>query len=422
MTALAPTQQSRPSRARISQLPFTAVIGAFWMVVISAPRLISLGPVSLSGAVTILVAVLAVACLPIYAVNTSARRSASGTYEPSRTRVPWPLWGFLLVLATNFVYTASAGQLDVDSIQNLCVYFSFVAAIGFAATARTIEIIDRGWELFRTLGTFASYLCLVMEVTGLTFLGSRPMAIVGLIILAIVVPGKPENLWVLLAPFAMVGALALSLSRTGTAIGILFLGFIVLRGRRGKRLVRGILLVSAAVGALVWMFLYYQPFRDRFLVGDAALQIGGLSISTQGRATFWDLLLANVGENWLIGQGLGSAARLITAYIPSQSHPHNDYLRFYFEFGLLGVSLFLAGYLLLLFRVWKNARVSDSSVHWAALIAMLAVGFVAITDNPFVYPFVMLPVAALAGFSLARARLELASAGLSTKFVDGPAP
>ncbi|MAP63380.1 MAG: hypothetical protein CMH34_06470 [Microbacterium sp.] len=399
-------------RTTIGNLPFTAVVGALWMVVISAPRLISIGPITLSGALTILVAVLSVASLPMYLIGTIERRSKTGIYESARTRIPWPLWGFLLVITLNFLYVASSGQLDVDSIQNMCVYFSFVAAIAFSAMSRSSAVVDRGWQLFRTLGTFAAYLCLFMEITGLPLLGSRPMAIVGLIVLAIVVPGKPENGWVLLAPFAMVGALALSLSRTGTIIGLVFLGFIVLRGRRGKRLVRGLVLVFLAGGVLWWMFNYYQPFRDRFLEGDQALQIGGLSISTQGRATFWELLLGNIGDGWFFGNGLGSAARLITTYIPSQSHPHNDYLRFYFEFGLLGVGLFIVGYLMLILRVWKNARVSDHSVHWAALISLLAVGFVAITDNPFVYPFVMLPVGALSGFSLARARLE-ASEGIT---------
>ncbi|MGQ2914200.1 O-antigen ligase family protein [Microbacterium aurantiacum] len=369
---------------------------------------------------TILVAVLTVACLPVYAVNTQVRRSLGGTHEPARSRVPWPMWGFLLVIVTSFLHTASEGRLDVDSVQNLCVYFTFVGAIAFAAVVRTSQIVDRGWRLFRTLATFAAYLCLLMEMTGLPLLGSRPMAIVGLVILAIVVPGKPENLSVTLAPFAMVAALALSLSRTGTILGLIFLGFIVLRERRGKRLLGGLAMLAVAAAALWWMFTYYQPFRDRFLVGDAALQIGGLAISTQGRATFWDLLLGNIGDAWLTGQGLGSAARLITAHIPTQSHPHNDYLRFYFEFGLLGVGLFIAGYIMLISRVWKNARVSDHPVHWAALIALLAVGFVAITDNPFVYPFVMLPLGSLAGFSLARARLEMIE-GLSPSHVQSRA-
>lgn len=391
----------------LTALPFTATVGALWMVVISAPRLISLGPITLSGALTILVTVLAVVSLPLYALKAEQRRAHQGVVrDPRQARVPWPFWGFILVIALNSIAVAFDGMLDVDAIQNLCVYISFVAAMSFAASVATSEIVDRGWKFFRKLATFGTYLCLLMVVLDLPFLGARPMAIVGLVILAIVVPGKPENIWVKLAPFAMVGVLALSLSRTGTVIGLLLLVFVVLRGRRGRRLVKSLVLLACATVALVLMFRYYQPFRDRFLVGDEALQVGNLAISTQGRARFWEILLSNVDDQWLLGSGLGSAARLIAAYVPTQSHPHNDYLRFYFEFGILGSGLFLLGYLILIVRVAGNARESDHPVHWAATIALLAIGAVAITDNPFVYPFVMLPLASLAGFSLARARFE----------------
>ncbi len=406
----------RRDHPRTADLPFTVAVGAFWMVVVDAPRLVSLGPTTLSGGITLFVAMLTLFMLPAYGVNTAMRRRA-GWVEPARARIPWAMWAFLLFLSVSLVITTLNGAVGKNSIQNACVYLSFVGAIAFAAAAKSSEVVLYGWELMRGLATYSAYIMLAMSALNVNFLNMRAMALVALIVLAVVTPGTPRGIWMKFAPFVTVAAVLLSLSRTSTVIGVVFLIFIVLRGKRvlGKRIRGGskglFMLVTVAV-SLYLLIVHYSPLRERFLVGDNALHVGSLAISTQGRVEFWKLLLSNSSHDWLLGQGIGSSGRLLAEHFPGRgldviAHPHNDYLRLYFEFGIVGLALFVVGYVALLWRVFRNATKTDHPLHWAATIALLAVGLSAVTDNPFVYPFVMLPLGSLVGLSLALTRFEL---------------
>jgi O-antigen ligase len=388
------------------------------MLVVDAPRLVSLGPITLSGGITLFVATLTLFMLPAYGVRTEMRRCA-GWVEPASARIPWAMWGFVLFLLLSFLITTLNGAIRADSIQNACVYLSFVGAIAFAAAAKSSAVVLRGWELMRNVATYSAYLMLAASALNMLAVsalnrdfGLRPMALVALIVLALVTPGAPRDIWMKFAPFATVAAMALSLSRTSTLIGGVILVFIVLRGRRGRRLFKGLFMLLTAALSLYLLVVHYAPFRDRFLVGDNALQVGDLEISTQGRAALWTHLLSVSSDNSLLGQGIGSSGRLIAEYLPAGQadaigHPHNDYLRFYVEFGIVGLALFVIGYLVLVWRLFRSARKTDHPLHWAAFMALLAVGVSAITDNPFVYPFVMLPLGSLAGLSLALTRFEV---------------
>lgn len=400
-------------RPGIAELPFTVTVGAFWMVVVAAPRHIQLGPVTMSGALTILVAALTLCMLPAYINTASSRTDALDGKGSARPGLPWPIWGFILLLFSSFLITSFSGEANADSIQNASVYLSFVGAILFASAARSPALVLRGWGLMRSVSTVAAYLTLMMSAVGLTFLAERAMAMVGLIVLAVVIPGVPQNGFVRFAPFAAVAAMALSLSRTSTAIGLALLAFLALRRKftrgvsaGGKRLLRALFIVVGVALSAYALVVYYTPFRDRFLVGDNALKVGDLNISTQGRARLWDLIISESSDGLIFGHGTGAGAALIAERVPGQSHPHNEYLRLFFDFGIVGLGLFVLGYAALMWRTLRSARDTDHPLHWAAFIGLLSISLIAITDNPFVYPFVMLPLGSLVGLSLALDRFE----------------
>ncbi|HEY0375240.1 MAG TPA: hypothetical protein VGC94_10620, partial [Amnibacterium sp.] len=90
---------------------------------------------------------------------------------------------------------------------------------------------------------------------------------------------------------------------------------------------------------------------------------------------------------------------------PNIGHPHNDYLRLWHDFGLLGVGLFALGLLILIVGAVRRALRTEpgsSAVHWSAALGLSAVAAAAATDNVFIYPFVMLPLAAVVGVSIGR--------------------
>ena len=404
--------------ARISKLPFTIATGAAAMLLVWVPRSVQFGSVSPSGALTLLVATLTLCLLPAYAADAAARRQFETTV-PRPIRIPWPMWAFLILLLVSFLNTATTGAAGTEAVQNACVYVAFVGAIAFTPTAASPILVERGWELMRDLSTWFSYLTLAAWVFGMGPFASdragpsRAIALVGLIALAIVIPGTQRNIWMRFAPFVMVAAMALSLSRTSTAIGLAMLVFLALRGRRpargklGKSLVKAVVLLAAVAIAGYLLVVYYTPLRDRFLVGDNAWKVGDTAISTAGRTKIWELVLSNASDHWLLGHGVGSASQLVTIYFPGLDHPHNEYIRFYYDFGIIGVALFFVGYFALAWRVLRSARRTGHPLHWAALIAMLSIALAAITDNPLVYPFVTLPLGALIGLSLAMSNFEL---------------
>ena len=45
---------------------------------------------------------------------------------------------------------------------------------------------------------------------------------------------------------------------------------------------------------------------------------------------------------------MGSASQLVGETFTGLDQPHNEYLRFYFDYGVVGLALFIAGYLSLL--------------------------------------------------------------------------
>jgi hypothetical protein len=387
------------------------------MLLVAAPREIQFGPVSVTGGLTLLVAVLALCLLPGHILGSALENSPAAP-APSGTRVPWTLWAFFLFSTISFINVAMSGRADVSSVQQICIYISFFGSIVLAAAATSPLLVEKGWNLLRTVSTWFAYLAFLVSVLGVGPVAAdkpgpaRAMAIVGLVVLAIVIPGVAENKWIQFSPFAMVAAMGLTLSRTATVIGLASLVFLVLRGQRsargtvGGRFFKSAFLIAAISASAYWLVVDYAPFRDRFLIGDNAWKVGDLNISTQGRFQIWQTVLSHAEDNRVFGHGVGAASRLVTLYYPGLDHPHDEYLRFYFDFGIVGAALFFIGYATLGWRVWLNARLSDHPLHWSAFIALLGVALAAVTDNPFVYPFVMLPLGSLIGLSLARARFE----------------
>ena len=395
-----------------AQIPITVTISALWMMAAAAPSAVLIGPVSLSAIFTGLLVALILSWLPAYVLNPSTPAQFRGPVKQAGTRVPLTMWGFVLIATFGSVVIPSADyEFNVNSAQNVLVYWLFVGCIASASAAKSRSAVLAGWELMRTAATWAAYIFFAIAALRLqTALGVRTLAMGGIVVLALVVPGTPRNVWMKFAPFVVVAAMVLSLSRTATIIGCILLVFIVVReGKRSRvsyssRRFKALSVLLVSVMSLGLLVFYYEPFRNRFLVGDNAFQVGDLSLSTMGRNKMWDLMLSDP-DMWMLGHGSGAAAQLIYEHL-GLVHPHNDYLRFYFDFGIIGLILFLVGYLTLATGIFRNARRTDHPLHWAAFIAMTGVGLLSVTDNCFVYGYVMAPLGSVIGLSLALSRFD----------------
>ena len=88
------------------------------------------------------------------------------------------------------------------------------------------------------------------------------------------------------------------------------------------------------------------------------------------------------------------------------THPHNDYLRLFHDYGFAGLGLFCVGYFYMIVRTFRSALRSSEPMHWSAALGLAAVAIAAITDNVLIYPYAMIPLGVVVGASLA---LPLAS-------------
>jgi O-antigen ligase len=151
---------------------------------------------------------------------------------------------------------------------------------------------------------------------------------------------------------------------------------------------------------LVGRFIYSLPLlQARFgFVGDGAV-VGGVRINTAGRFNIWKLLLERASDSPWIGHGIGAAEDLVIGYFGTVAQPHNDFLRIYFDLGI--VALFL--WIFMCIRIGMKGFRSKSSSHMINLnfkfkyVLLFQLSVFMTTDNPLVYPFYVLPVFYLLG-------------------------
>jgi O-antigen ligase len=315
----------------------------------------------------------------------------------------------------------------VAGLQTVLVLWSLVLlALMTAAftTGVSAEVIRR--RLVKAGYILAALFTVALVATradGSSFIGRRSFALVALILMCAAVPyvGKRNRpagwLAVLLAVL-----IAASLSRTALVAAALLLAVRLSISSRGVSRVRLVALFATGVAALLWAIENVPLLRERFTGGDRAFQIGGLTISSQGRDRIWAAALSSWSESPIIGHGPGSVREAINIVIDTQTEPHNDFIRVLHDSGLVGVVLLALSILSLVVaftrRIRGAASIAHAAPHIAALLATGAFVFGMATDNPIVYIFVVLPYAVVVGLSLrepvpssprAGAKLALAS-------------
>ena len=93
-----------------------------------------------------------------------------------------------------------------------------------------------------------------------------------------------------------------------------------------------------------------------------------------------------------------------------QDHPHNDYLKIFYDSGVFGVAALILGCGMAIARhgrYWKRADQSgeqeSAKYHMTAFLAAISLTGSLVTDNVLVYTFVTIPTFVLMGLSVARA-------------------
>ena len=296
-----------------------------------------------------------------------------------------------------------------QGVQFMMVQAAFLGALLVASTARRAV----GPRLEHVVGRCFRFTAVVLG--GATVLGTlgfggaiggtRPSAIVALVgmgwFLAEYRAGNRRALWWSLA---IAAEIAISLSRTALLASVVVIVIALLFGSRKHRS-RNAMLCGLLVLIGGWAVTSWAPLHDRFVQGDVSLSVGGISVNAEGRTQVWAKLWSDIPDALVFGRGPGTASARSVKILASFDHPHNDYLRILYDFGLLGTSMF-AWFVFRCARLLrKTTRRSAGSIPaCAAQYAGLAVLIMMATDNPLDYSFVMIPLGALIGVALGSTR------------------
>ena len=173
-------------------------------------------------------------------------------------------------------------------------------------------------------------------------------------------------------------------SRSATLVLVALWFALPLRGRMGTKLLAATVLILTAIAA------FYTPMvQERFFhSGHGTLSdIAEGDFDTSGRGEAWPLIFEKAMELPLKGRGIGESAAFVPEVWQGIDKPHNDFLRIFFETGIVGVFLFTAAMIIQIVLLWRMTRRSDES-NWpatAALLGFVAFALLAATDNPIIY-------------------------------------
>jgi O-antigen ligase len=246
-----------------------------------------------------------------------------------------------------------------------------------------------------------------------SFFGKGAVALYGLPVLSLALSFwryRKHEEWPRWAAGFCLGLILSTVGRMPSAVA----AFVLLPARYLKfdhRLLRnavitGVLAISAAV-----VLLQVPAVRYRFLEDKETPVFSQQDeiINTSGRAEIWYLTAMHAAEKPIWGHGTGAAEVFVTEKIPILDHPHNDYLRVYHDFGILGLGLFVAawwGRVRKHFKLWRalDGNPQLARPQMAAALAALSIVLAFTTDNPLLYVFVQIPIFLL--FAIADAQQD----------------
>lgn len=153
---------------------------------------------------------------------------------------------------------------------------------------------------------------------------------------------------------------------------------------------RMILLVTVA---LLGLALFYTPRvqEKMFMSGQGSLEdIGNeKDLATSGRRYMAEVLLIEIANKPVWGHGANASEELILKLSNGQlTHPHNDWLRFLYDYGIVGTALFALTLLVQVRHLLKKARHSEGEIRTLFFIAassFLPFVFIMFTDNIVLY-------------------------------------
>ncbi len=297
--------------------------------------------------------------------------------------VPWLLW---ILIRCDWNYSVSVQRT-----------LTLATCIPVAAAASKI-IINKdnlGWVL-KSLVPVTLIICAVMLLDmfdmlplGLAYQGAGSSMTLCLIAFYYAIYVYELDLRKILLWLACISSNALSGLRTVTAASILSLVLLPMPLREQKRITA--FLVSLFLVVLVFSLPVIDQKMSKSGEGLMYIVQNPGELHTSGRAELWPMLLEEAWKHPFLGGGGSSSEVYISAYGISGhgGHPHNEYIRVFFDFGIVGLVLLGFPVIYTIIVSWRSIRNSRSEperdgwiISCGGMISML---IISLTDNVLLY-------------------------------------
>jgi hypothetical protein len=299
---------------------------------------------------------------------------------------PWLIWfGFVWL---SLAWTHDLGRRQVqEAIQVTMPLLVGAVASVFVRTERKVELLLRTfrWSIVvLAISTAIANLGDSKDVDLLT--GSRPLGMTASLVACVYLAEMPWNPVAALTGWATCIVLNFFMGARTITVGlILLLIFNPLVKGFGKRLI-----FLAAIAGLGLAIFYTPQFQSRFFYsGHGSLSdLGSDDVRGSGRFDAWPLILKEAWKHPVLGTGIGSAYDFVPTVWEGINQVHNDFLRVGFEFGLVGLALFVPTLIWQTVRLWRDGRKTTGATRCAfaaAFLGMLVYLINACTDNPLGY-------------------------------------
>lgn len=256
----------------------------------------------------------------------------------------------------------------------------------FSRGVRLLSLVLLGMALFKTGLLLTGHL---PDVTGLAPEAITVMLLCTFFAVRYLVRRDKRDLafWGVLACVPVI-----SMTRTAIAATLLTFPFSFGPMRKSYRI--GALLLIATVG----LGLFYSPRMQQkmFYSGEGEFSdilgtdyVLSTDFATSGRSFMWERMFAAAQEEQWTGHGSGAGETFAYEITGESAYPHNDWLLTYFDYGVLGVAVFIGCMLL---TIWDCLRKARTCRHPETRLLLLAGAsafipfmLMMVTDNIMVY-------------------------------------
>lgn len=162
----------------------------------------------------------------------------------------------------------------------------------------------------------------------------------------------------------------LTLTRGGIlASGIVIMSILPFFFRKMTPKKVGLVIVTICIGVAALFYSWDKLVSRMYSDGE---------LNTSGRSVAWEYIIS-LNDNPLRGQGYGKLTTMefTGAYIDHFSAAHNEFVRSYFETGIIGMGLLIIIFLIIFRNIYKN-RIINKAQFWCIVLAFTLYSF---TDN-----------------------------------------